>query len=482
MRKDSGCSDIALLSISGRTSRVSSVGSVASGGSGVSSHSAVSHCSGASHLSAISNMSRGSSPHRMSLETSFCGPKPVHTDSLDIDDAAKSILPDKLVERTEILRSSTKQSVNKTERNTTEKHLSSQSTGHSNKEHKHSKDHSKHKRKKPSLENPKTQKFVSLHSDEEEEPIASRSVNTVSTKLEPVIDNRTQIYIPLHGNANEDIKNEQNPDNPKRLKPFTNSTLVNFIKKYDVDEKTGRSTRRAKSATEADYRSKEGINEEFQTFIRLKDDDDYTNGEENSREKRSLKHRRSVSTANVNMETPQKKVEVETNQITVPIQVHESRYTDESLLEPPQVKHDLPKYLMTNDGTTQYIPLQGSDTDLQSKPSINQNYLSVSKLDHKFRSDDRNLAVNTNTSPSLRRQCMPPSLELSCEYPARAAKSMTQLMNIGQSRTPSPNPSLHKNYHNSDNNTRQSYLFRRCSESAREIRSKYHRSNYFSDT
>lgn len=479
MRKDSGCSDIALLSISGRTSRVSSVGSVASGGSGVSSHSAMSHCSGVSHLSAISNMSRGSSPHRMSLETSFCGPKPVHTDSLDIDDAAKLILPDKLVEKTEILSSSTKQSVNKTGQNITEKHLSSQSTGHSNKERKHSKEHSKYKRKKPSLENPKTQKFVSLHSDEEEEPIASRSVNTVSTKPEPVIDNRTQIYIPLHGSANEDIKSEQNPVSPKRLKPFTNATLVNFIKKYDVDEKTGRSTRRAKSATEADYRSKEEINEEFQTFISLKDDDDYTNGEGNSRERRPLKHRRSVSTANANMETPKEKVEMETNQITVPIQVHESRHTDESLSEPPQVKHDLPKYLMTNDGTTQYIPLRGSDTDLQSKPevrSINQNYLSVSKLDHKSRSDDRNLAVNT--SPSLRRQCMPPSLELSCEYPARSAKSMTQLMNIGQSRTPSPNPSLHKNYYNNDNNSRQSYLFRRCSESAREIRSKY-RPNFF---
>lgn len=62
-RKDSASSEVAaLLSISGRTSRISSVGSQ---GSAVS------------RLSAVSGVSRSPSPHRMLLETSFCGPKPL---------------------------------------------------------------------------------------------------------------------------------------------------------------------------------------------------------------------------------------------------------------------------------------------------------------------------------------------------------------------------------------------------------------------
>ncbi|KAH8388733.1 hypothetical protein KR200_006341 [Drosophila serrata] len=62
-RKDSASSEVAaLLCISGRTSRISSVGSQ---GSAVS------------RLSAVSGVSRSPSPHRMLLETSFCGPKPV---------------------------------------------------------------------------------------------------------------------------------------------------------------------------------------------------------------------------------------------------------------------------------------------------------------------------------------------------------------------------------------------------------------------
>lgn len=69
-RKDSQCSDIVLLSISGRTSRLSSIGSQGS---------AQSRLSNASHLSVMSGqsgISRSSSPHKMVLETSFCGPKP----------------------------------------------------------------------------------------------------------------------------------------------------------------------------------------------------------------------------------------------------------------------------------------------------------------------------------------------------------------------------------------------------------------------
>lgn len=64
-RKDSASSEVAaLLCISGRTSRISSVGSQ---GSAVS------------RLSAVSCVSRSPSPHRMLLETSFCGPKPVES-------------------------------------------------------------------------------------------------------------------------------------------------------------------------------------------------------------------------------------------------------------------------------------------------------------------------------------------------------------------------------------------------------------------
>lgn len=58
----------ALLCISGRTSRISSVGSQ---GSAVSRLSAV---------SGVSGISRSPSPHKMLLETSFCGPKPLNSD------------------------------------------------------------------------------------------------------------------------------------------------------------------------------------------------------------------------------------------------------------------------------------------------------------------------------------------------------------------------------------------------------------------
>lgn len=73
-RKDSQCSDIVLLSISGRTSRLSSIGSQGS------AHSGQSRLSNASHTSMMSNqsgLSRCSSPYKMILETSFCGTKSV---------------------------------------------------------------------------------------------------------------------------------------------------------------------------------------------------------------------------------------------------------------------------------------------------------------------------------------------------------------------------------------------------------------------
>ncbi|CAO1416834.1 unnamed protein product [Diamesa serratosioi] len=66
-RKDSGSSEVAaFLNISGRTSRISSIGSQ---GSAVS------------RLSGVSGISRSPSPHRMLVETSFCGPKPIEPSS-----------------------------------------------------------------------------------------------------------------------------------------------------------------------------------------------------------------------------------------------------------------------------------------------------------------------------------------------------------------------------------------------------------------
>lgn len=72
-RKDSQSSEIGLLCISGRTSRLSSIGSQGSG------HSRLSNASHLSVISGQSGLSRSPSPHKMLLETSFCGTKPPHT-------------------------------------------------------------------------------------------------------------------------------------------------------------------------------------------------------------------------------------------------------------------------------------------------------------------------------------------------------------------------------------------------------------------
>nr|XP_012227542.1 PREDICTED: muscle M-line assembly protein unc-89 isoform X3 [Linepithema humile] len=84
-RKDSNCSEICLLNISGRTSRLSSVGSQGSGVSG--------------KLSVVSaTSSRSPSPHKCLLETSFCGNKPTLADNLiepskpETDDLEKILL------------------------------------------------------------------------------------------------------------------------------------------------------------------------------------------------------------------------------------------------------------------------------------------------------------------------------------------------------------------------------------------------------
>lgn len=78
-RKDSQGSEAALLAVSGRTSRLSSVGSQCSAHSALSAFSHQSRHS-VGRLSVVSGVSRSPSPHRMLLETSFCGPKPIETD------------------------------------------------------------------------------------------------------------------------------------------------------------------------------------------------------------------------------------------------------------------------------------------------------------------------------------------------------------------------------------------------------------------
>lgn len=85
-RKDSVSSEVAaLLCISGRTSRISSVGSQGS---------AVSRLSAVSGVSGVSGLSRSPSPHKMLLETSFCGPKQLNSDAIAV--AGDTITTDEL--------------------------------------------------------------------------------------------------------------------------------------------------------------------------------------------------------------------------------------------------------------------------------------------------------------------------------------------------------------------------------------------------
>ncbi|KAJ8946271.1 hypothetical protein NQ318_023121 [Aromia moschata] len=88
IRKDSQCSDIILLSISGRTSRLSSIGSQ---GSNQSRQSNASHLS---VMSGQSGVSRCSSPHKMVLETSFCGSKPPELAKANVEQLGTKVEPE----------------------------------------------------------------------------------------------------------------------------------------------------------------------------------------------------------------------------------------------------------------------------------------------------------------------------------------------------------------------------------------------------
>lgn len=86
-RKDSGSSEVAaFLNPSGRTSRISSVGSQ---GSAVS------------RLSGVSGISRSPSPHKMLVETSFCGPKPIEptSDASSIEQLTADMLENVILAR-----------------------------------------------------------------------------------------------------------------------------------------------------------------------------------------------------------------------------------------------------------------------------------------------------------------------------------------------------------------------------------------------
>lgn len=293
-RRDTA-SESGFLCISGRSSRVSSVGSV---------HSTVSVASAASRLSAASNYSRasrGSSPHRVLLETSFCGPKsPEHFANCqlvpykdDEDDLSEPTVKPKLADietqterrpkkthvdsvRKEIKTDQVKAKVKKTSKPKEIKEIkevkknTNPIMADKSKERK-AKDKPTTK-VKVVLDNPKTQKFVPLESldDDDIEIIQGNAPKQVPTAIpcekssRPKISTgENQIYIPLNPDPNE----QGNLTSLKRLKPFTNPTLVNFINK---DPATIESSRRIRKPIRS---GSPGIREEFQKFIASTDEE-----------------------------------------------------------------------------------------------------------------------------------------------------------------------------------------------------------------
>lgn len=290
-RRDTA-SESGFLCISGRSSRVSSVGSV---------HSTASIASAASRLSAASNYSRasrGSSPHRVLLETSFCGPKsPEHFANRqlvscndDDDDLSEPTVRPKLADietqtdrkpkkvyvesvKKEIKNDQVKAKIKKTIK--PKEIIETQNPVMENKSPVDKKTKLKPTSKvKVVLDNPKTQKFVPLESldDDDVEIIQSNA-----PKQTPVIipyekpsrpkisSGENQIYIPLNPDPND--KESINSTSPKRLKPFTNPTLVNFINR---DPATIEASRRIRKPIRS---GSPGIREEFQKFIASTDEE-----------------------------------------------------------------------------------------------------------------------------------------------------------------------------------------------------------------
>ncbi|XP_050428361.1 uncharacterized protein LOC126838203 isoform X2 [Adelges cooleyi] len=282
-RRDTA-SESGFLCISGRSSRVSSVGSI---------HSTASIASAASRLSAASNYSRtsrGSSPHRVLLETSFCGPKsPEHFSNRqllfndDEEDLSEPTVKPKLADT----ETQTEPRPKKVHLESVKREIKSEQVKAKVKKTSKPKEKrvmeelpkEKKSKTKPSskvkvvLDNPKTQKFVPLESldDDDVEIIQGNAPkqNPVAISYEQPktqakkISGENQIYIPLKGDPNE----AANPTSPKRLKPFTNPTLLKFINR---DPATIESSRRIRRPVRS---GSPGIREEFQKFIACADDE-----------------------------------------------------------------------------------------------------------------------------------------------------------------------------------------------------------------
>lgn len=127
------------------------------------------------------------------------------------------------------------------------------------------------------LDNPKTQKFVPLESlDDDDVEIIQGTAPKQAPAAIPYEKPRppkgcatgeNQIYIPLNPDPN-DPAGSVNPTSPKRLKPFTNPTLVNFINRdpATIESSSRRIRRPVRSGSP-------GIREEFQKFIASTDEE-----------------------------------------------------------------------------------------------------------------------------------------------------------------------------------------------------------------
>lgn len=461
-RKDSGCSgDLAFLSISGRTSRISSLGSVGSGCSGTSNVSAASHCSANSCISAASNTSRGSSPHRTSVETSFCGQKPMH--SISIEDKYAEIMlqqtcPPSISFKSEISNNHSNNHL------LAVKQLKSQAVR---------KSRSMPARKRPTIENPKTQKFVSLYSDEEDKSAAADSgcakvgapptqTQIKARKTLPGIDPRTQVYIPLRGDSIEEkmptttrkkeisTSGKSNPFSFRRMKPFTNSILLNFISKYDASKDLPKETSPIPP---------QKIYEEFKKFISLRDDDDFSEGG--------------------GLRSTQRP---KANPTMMPAQVHRSRSLSDSTAgasvknttelskSDMRISDPVSPTLLTNPRQSSMCLsdslLEQCHCDSSGANLRDQSHLALSNPSSSF-------SASSTIVPSHQSQF----LQLD-QRGNRPAKSMTQL----SCRTELNSSNLSTTNICTSNNTVcdstcNNYPLRRCSESAKEIQSKLENMN-----
>lgn len=254
-RKDSACSEGGFLFIGGRTSRLSSIGSAASGGSaasavsGISAASGVSHLSATSHLSAASNYSRASrcsSPHRMMLETSFCGPKPIPTPSLEAEnppteaallardqaDPTGAILPPGSVTNPRAKLYSGKAKLEPTTESSRARHKS--------------KSPKKPTKKKKKKDDDELVRIIPLHGSLDE-PESDGEAEAERSSAAPPSPPEGGIYIPLKGPdppGPDKVGPTDRTDRPKTNKPpVEESDLVRFISLHGEDDERQNKTR-----------------------------------------------------------------------------------------------------------------------------------------------------------------------------------------------------------------------------------------------